>query len=105
MLERRTGLAQLLHDAIAAAEAAPMDNEVLVHLRSAWTSLRPRVPDFGIRVDALSGAAFSGDQRIELSPSETACLIALALSGSGACREVMAERLYPDADLQTRPMP
>ena len=97
MLDRQEGLAQLLHDAIAAAEVAPMDVEVLVHLRSAWTSLRPRVPAFGVRVDALSGGAFSGDQLIELSPSETACVIALALSGRSALREVIAERLYPDA--------
>jgi DNA-binding SARP family transcriptional activator len=98
MLERREGLAQLLHDAIAAAEATPMHGDVLVHLRSAWTSLRPRVPGFGVRVDALTGAAFSGDRRIALSPSETACVIALALSGSSALRELLAERLYPDAD-------
>jgi hypothetical protein len=98
MLERREGLARLLHDAIVAAEAAPMDGEVLVHLRSAWTSLRPQVPCFGVRVDALSGAAFSGGQRIELSPSETACVVALALTGRSALREVIAERLYPDAD-------
>ncbi|MDQ6941869.1 MAG: bacterial transcriptional activator domain-containing protein [Candidatus Eremiobacteraeota bacterium] len=91
-------LAHLLREAITIAESVPAETGVLSHLHRARTSLGDleTVPD--LRVDVLSGLAFTASGQLALSPSETAVLVILGLNGRRMHRDVLAAELYGDGD-------
>ncbi|HEV2606552.1 MAG TPA: BTAD domain-containing putative transcriptional regulator [Xanthomonadaceae bacterium] len=92
-------MAQLLHEAILVAERT-RDRTVLRHLRGARLSLHESFDtDVPIRVDIISGRVFARGLPIAFSRAELAVVIALALNERGVPSELLAEDLYPNADI------
>ena len=91
-------LAHLLREAITIAESVSAETGVLSHLHRARTSLGDPETIPRLRVDVLSGQAFTASGPLALSPSEKAVLINLGLNGRQLHREVLAEQLYGDGD-------
>jgi len=99
VIERTDHLAQLLHEAILVAERT-RDRTVLRHLRGARLSLHESFDtDVPIRVDIISGRVFARGLPIAFSRAELAVVIALALNERGVPSELLAEDLYPNADM------
>src|ERR1700736_3191853 len=99
MIQRTERLAQLLQDAMLIAEQS-RDRALLRHLRGARISLHDFTqPDIPVRVDLLSGRIFSRGLPVPLSRSELSVMIAISLHERGVSREMLAEDLYPGADV------